>query len=71
MCCAFAIGLPCVVRVQEEKEELKRKEQQTEKHMLEVAAENKGLKEPLRVAQETVADLQTKLANYEKVSESR
>ena len=52
--------------IQEQVEEMKKKEERMEKHMNEIQAENRRLKEPLEKAREEVAELTRQLANYEK-----
>lgn len=47
-------------------EEMKKKEDRTEKQMAEVIAENKRLTEPLQKAREEVDELRKQLANYDK-----
>ena len=51
-------------------EEMKRKEERSEKMMSEILAENKRLTEPLQKAQAEVAELQKQLANYQKDKQS-
>lgn len=45
---------------------MKRKEERLEKEMAEVQLQRKRLTEPLQKAKEDVAELQKRLANYEK-----
>lgn len=45
---------------------MKKKEERLEKEMAEVQLQRKRLTEPLQKAKEDVAELQKKLANYEK-----
>ena len=47
-------------------EEMKRKEEKTEKRMAEVMAQNRRMTEPLQRTKEDVAELQKQLAHYEK-----
>ena len=47
-------------------EEMKRKEEKTEKKMAEVMAENRRMTEPLQRTKEDVAELQKQLAHYKK-----
>ena len=51
-------------------EEMKKKEERNEKHMSEIQAENKRLKEPLEKAKAEVTDLKKQLANYQKDKQS-
>lgn len=51
-------------------EEMKKKEDHLEKEMAEVLLQNKKLTEPLQRAREEVAELQKKLAHYEKDKEA-
>lgn len=52
--------------IQEELKEMKRKEEKRNKEMAEVLEENKDLRESPQKAKEEVAELQKRLANYEK-----
>ena len=56
--------------LQEQVEEMKKKEERNEKQMSEIQAENKRLKEPLEKAKAEVADLKKQLANYQKDKQS-
>ena len=56
--------------VQEQVEEMKKKEEWMEKQMNEVMAENKRLVEPLQKAKSEVEELSRQLANYEKDKQS-
>ena len=49
---------------------MKKKEERNEKHMSEIQAENKRLKEPLEKAKAEVTDLKKQLANYQKDKQS-
>jgi predicted nuclease with TOPRIM domain len=55
--------------VQEQVEEMKKKEERMEKKMAELTLENRRLTEPLQKARDEVDDLRKQLANYEKDKE--
>ena len=59
-----------LVILQEQVEEMKKKEERMEKKMAELTAENKRLTEPLQKAREEVEELRRQLANYEKDKET-
>jgi len=52
--------------VQEQVEEMKKKEERLEKQMAEVMSENKRLAEPLQKANNEVDELRRQLVNYDK-----
>jgi len=52
--------------LQEQVEEMKKKEERLEKQMTEVTSENKKLSDPLQKANNEVDELRRQLANYEK-----
>jgi len=52
--------------VQEQIEEMKKKEERMEKEMGEIQMQNKKLVEPLQKAKDDVEDLRKQLVNYEK-----
>lgn len=58
----------CFTRLptQEQMEDMKRKEEKTDKHMAEVMSQNRRMTEPLQRTREEVALLQKQLAHYEK-----
>ena len=56
--------------LQEQVEEMKKKEERMEKQMAEITAKNKLLAEPLQKAQEEVEELKKELSNYEKDKET-
>ena len=69
----LTLCLHCVcslVCVQEQVEEMKKKEERMEKQMAEISAKNKLLAEPLLKAQEEVEELKKELANYDKDKET-
>ena len=57
-------------RVQEQVEEMKKKEERMEKQMADIMAENRRLTEPLQKAREDVDELRRQLANYDKDKQS-
>lgn len=59
-------NLALINSLKEQVEEMKKKEERMEKHMNEIQAENRRLKEPLEKAREEVTELTRQLANYEK-----
>ncbi|XP_042311208.1 dynein regulatory complex subunit 4 isoform X2 [Sceloporus undulatus] len=59
-------NLALINTLKEQMEEMKKKEEHLEKEMAEVLLQNKRLVEPLQRAREEVAELQRKLAHYEK-----
>ncbi|CAI5782302.1 dynein regulatory complex subunit 4 isoform X1 [Podarcis raffonei] len=59
-------NLALINTLKEQMEEMKKKEDHLEKEMAEVLLQNKKLVEPLQRAREEVAELQKKLAHYEK-----
>ncbi|KAM6118005.1 dynein regulatory complex subunit 4 [Pterocles gutturalis] len=63
-------NLALISMLKEQIEEMKKREQQLEKEKAEVLLRNKQLTEPLQQAQERVAELQKKLAHYDKDKEA-
>lgn len=59
-------NLVLIKTLKEQLEESKRKEAATEKHMGEIAVENKQLREPLEAANKELADLRHQLRSYDK-----
>ncbi|XP_060644046.2 dynein regulatory complex subunit 4 isoform X1 [Anolis sagrei] len=59
-------NLALINTLKEQMEEMKKKEEHLEKEMAEVMLQNKRLVEPLQRARDEVAELQKKLAHYEK-----
>ncbi|KAF4101573.1 hypothetical protein G5714_018005 [Onychostoma macrolepis] len=59
-------NLDIITSLKEELKEMKRKEEKRNKEMAEVLEENKDLRESPQKAKEEVAELQKRLANYEK-----
>ncbi|EDV25474.1 uncharacterized protein TRIADDRAFT_24206, partial [Trichoplax adhaerens] len=59
-------NLALINSLKEQVEEMKKKEERTEKLMQEIQLENKRLTEPLQKAREEVTELQRQLTNYEK-----
>ncbi|XP_062996933.1 dynein regulatory complex subunit 4 [Elgaria multicarinata webbii] len=59
-------NLALINTLKEQMEEMKKKEDHLEKEMAEVMLQNKRLAEPLQRARDEVAELQKKLAHYEK-----
>ncbi|XP_059926892.1 dynein regulatory complex subunit 4 [Gadus macrocephalus] len=59
-------NLALIQTLKEQVEEMKRKEEKTEKRMAEVMAQNRRMTEPLQRTKEDVAELQKQLAHYEK-----
>ena len=66
----FSVAKHFTLSVQEQVEDMKKKEERMEKQMNEVMAENKRLVEPLQKAKEEVEELRRQLANYEKDKQS-
>ncbi|CAM5094170.1 unnamed protein product [Natator depressus] len=63
-------NLALINTLKEQMEEMKKKEDHLEKEMAEVLLQNKRQTEPLQRAREEVAELQKKLAHYEKDKEA-
>jgi chromosome segregation ATPase len=59
-------NLALINSLKEQIEEMKKKEERLEKVLAETQLENRKLQEPLQHAREEVAELQRRLANYEK-----
>eukprot|EP00730_Choanoeca_flexa_P019546 TRINITY_DN9553_c0_g1_i3.p1 TRINITY_DN9553_c0_g1~~TRINITY_DN9553_c0_g1_i3.p1 ORF type:complete len:479 (+),score=148.63 TRINITY_DN9553_c0_g1_i3:52-1488(+) len=63
-------NLALINSLKEQVEEMKQREERTEKVMAEVLAENRRLTEPLKLAQQRVAELEKAMSNYNADKES-